>query len=159
MQFFTADLCDAYHDKVEVVEHGLHAYGGKERCYGPITTIKLDEDNSDLITLLKSDGKGRIAVVDVSAHYCAVVGDTLMGFAREHNWAGIIVNGYVRDIANTKDIQVGLWALGTCPKKSQKKSPSQKQEAVEFLGVCFQEGDYLYADSDGIILSRENLLS
>ena len=81
-----------------------------------------------------------MAVVDAGGVYCAIVGDTLMGFAQQHNWAGIIVNGYVRDAANTVHIRVGLWALGTCPRKSQKKSPSQSHINVNFLGVDFKEG-------------------
>lgn len=81
-----------------------------------------------------------------------------MGFATLHNWSAIIVNGYVRDVVNTAHIRVGLWALGTCPMKSQKKSPSQSQIEVNFLGVNFKEGAYLYADSDGIVVSDENLL-
>jgi len=158
MKFFTADLCDAHGDKVDVLEDKLIAYGGEEHCYGPITTIKLDEDNGGLIELLKSDGKGRVAVVDAGGAYCAIVGDTLMGFAAQHNWSAIIVNGYVRDVANTQHIRVGLWALGTCPRKSQKKSPSKSQVDVSFLGVDFKEGHFLYADHDGIVLSEENLV-
>lgn len=158
MKFFTADLCDAYGDKMQVLQDQLKPYGGEMSCCGPITTIKLDEDNGGLIELLKSDGKGRIAVVDAGGEYCAIVGDTLMGFAAQHNWSAIIVNGYVRDVANTQHIRVGLWALGTCPRKSQKKSPSKSQIDVSFLGVDFKEGNFLYADHDGIVLSEENLV-
>ncbi len=158
MKFFTADLCDAHANQIQVVQDQLKVYGGETHCCGPITTIKLDEDNSGLIELLKSDGKGRVAVVDAAGVYCAIVGDTLMGFAAQHNWSAIIVNGYVRDVFNTQHIRVGLWALGTCPMKSQKKSPSKSQVDVNFLGVEFKEGSYLYADSDGIIVSESNLL-
>ena len=158
-KFHTADLCDAHHEAVQVAKPGLHAFGGAIACFGPVTTITLDEDNTDLITLLKSEGHGRIAVVDAKGAYCAIVGDTLMGFAFKNNWAGIVVNGYVRDIVNTRNISVGLWALGTCPMKSRKKAPSVRAEAVTFAGVTFHEGDYLYADSDGIVVSAEKLFA
>ena len=158
MKFFTADLCDAYGDKLQVLEDELKPYGGEMSCCGSITTIKLDEDNSGLIELLKSDGRGRIAVVDAGGEYCAIVGDTLMGFAAQHNWTAIIINGYVRDVANTQHIGVGLWALGTCPRKSQKKSPFKSQIDINFLGVDFKEGNFLYADYDGIVISEENLV-
>ncbi len=158
MKFNTADLCDRYRDKVQVLKNSFFSYGGNEKILGQIVTIKLDEDNSDLITLLKEEGKDKIVVVDVNASYCAVVGDTLMGYAHKHNWAGIIVNGYVRDIDETKKIEVGLWALGTCPMKSAKKSPSLKGCKLNFGGVIFEEGDYLYSDHDGIIVMKENIL-
>ena len=157
MKFHTADLCDAHPNAVQVASPGLQSFGGAIACSGEITTIKLDEDNSDLVALLQEEGNGRIAVVDAGAVYCAIVGDTLMGYALKNNWAGIIVHGYVRDIENTKNIEVGLWALGTCPLKSRKKAASQQQVDLNFLGVTFREGEYLYADCDGIIVSPEKL--
>ncbi len=159
MKFYTADLCDEYREKVQVVESGFMSYGGAEKIFGQIVTIKLDEDNSDLITLLKGLGEEKVVVVDASASYCAVVGDTLMGYAQKHNWAGVIVNGYVRDTHETKKIDAGLWALGTCPMKSTKKSPSFIGCELNFAGVTFVEGDYLYADVDGIVIMKENVLA
>ncbi len=158
MKFQTADLCDSYQNKLQVADPILYSYGGNSACYGQITTIKLDEDNSALVALLKSDGKGRIAVVDAQAKYCAIVGDTLMGFASKNNWRGIIVNGYVRDTQNTKDIPVGLWAIGTCPRKSTKKAPAHTCIELNFANIIFKEGAYLYADADGIVVSQEELL-
>ncbi len=159
MKFHTADLCDQYRDKVQVLEGRFISYGGDKKIFGQIVTIKLDEDNSDLVTLLKGMGEDKIVVVDVNASYCAVVGDTLMGYAHKHNWAGIIVNGYVRDTHETKKIEAGLWAIGTCPMKSAKKSPSIIGEDLHFGGVKFVEGDYLYADYDGIVVMKDNVLT
>jgi len=157
-KFHTADLCDAHHEKVEVVKPGLQCYGGATAAFGSITTIALDEDNSALVKLLQTEGEGRIAVVDAKGALCAIVGDTLMGYALKNNWAGIVVNGYVRDIDNTRNIAVGLWALGTYPRKSRKKATAVEGEEVTFLDVTFKEGDYLYADSDGIVVSAEKLV-
>ena len=118
MKFYTADLCDKYPEHVRVLAPILKSYGGAKRVMGQIVTVKLSGSNKTLIELLKSEGAGQIAVVDVDATYTAVVGDNLMKFAFENNWAGIIINGYVRDTKNTKEIDVGLFALGTCPKKT-----------------------------------------
>ena len=158
MHFHTADICDAHREKVRVVAPGLQNFGGAHACSGPVTTVALDEDNSALVQLLQTKGEGRIAVVDAKGDYCAIVGDTLMGYAHKNNWRGIIVNGYVRDTDNTKSIPVGLWALGTCPMKSAKKANAVLQQPVTFLDVTFHEGDYLYADSDGIVVSDEAVL-
>ncbi len=157
MPFHTADLCDAHPDNLQVLQPGLHAFGGAKRCEGSVTTLLLDEDNSALVELLQREGAGRIAVVDARGDYCAIVGDTLMGYAYQNNWSGIIVNGYVRDIENTANIPVGLWALGTCPRKSRKKAAAQYGCDLKFLGVTIHEGDYLYADSDGIVVSDVKL--
>lgn len=157
MKFYTADLCDKYPEHVRVLDPILKSYGGAKRVMGQIVTVKLSGSNKTLIELLKSEGAGQIAVVDVDATYTAVVGDNLMKFAFENNWAGIIINGYVRDTKNTKEIDVGLFALGTCPKKTMEVKEGSLHVKINFGGITFEEGDYLYADRDGIIVSSTPL--
>ena len=158
MSFSTADLCDEHGDGVKVLETALHSYGGVESFKGEIVTIQLDEDNSGLISILRDEkGKGRVVVVDVDAKYCAVVGDTLMGFAKKNGWSGIVINGFVRDTVITRTIPVGLMALGTCPRKSPKKSGSKRDIELNFGGVSFKVGEFLYADEDGLIVSDKIL--
>lgn len=157
MKFYTADLCDKYPENIQVLDPILKSYGGSKRVMGQIVTVKLSGSNKTLVELLKSEGEGQIAVVDVDAKYTAVVGDNLMKFAHENNWAGIIINGYVRDTKNTKEIDVALFALGTCPKKTMEACEGSLHVKVEFGGVSFNEGDYLYADRDGIIVSQTPL--
>lgn len=157
MEFFTADLCDKYDDKTQVLDAGFKSYGGVNRCVGQIVTCKLIDNNTELIKILKTDGNGRVCVVDVDAKYVAVVGDKLMAFAKQNNWAGILVNGYVRDIENTKNIDVALFALGTCPKKAPIQNSGEVGVTLSFGNVEFAQDEYLYADSDGIITAKEKL--
>ena len=158
MQHITADICDEHRDEVQVLSHDYRSYGGIETCHGPIATIKLNEENSDLISMLKEPGHGRIAVVDVDKAFYAVVGENLMKFAKDNGWAGILINGYVRDTKITKTIPVGFWALGTCSRKSHDKKPAQRDIELSFGGVTFKNGEYLLADHDGIIVISEELL-
>ena len=155
MPFYTADISDEHHEKIQVLSPEYHSYGGVTKCSGAIATLKLNEENSDLITMLKEDGKGRIAVVDVNRAHYAVVGENLMKFAQQNNWAGILINGYVRDTHITKTIPVGLWALGTCPRKSHIKQAGQRDVTFTFGGVFFKNGEILVADLDGIIVIDE----
>jgi len=157
MEFYTADLCDEHKENVQVFDNIFKSYGNTSKCFGKIVTLKLDEQNGGLITLLKSEGKGRIAVVDVNSKYYAVVGENLMKYALENNWAGIVINGYVRDIEQTSKIDVALYALGTCPRKSFKDSIYQEDISLEFAGAKINAGEYLYADIDGIITSKSSL--
>ncbi len=158
MNFSTADLCDEHGDTLQVVEKDFKSYGAKTSFYGEIVTIKLDEDNRGLVEMLRDEeGKGRVAVVDVEEKFCAVVGDNLMGFAVKNGWAGIIINGYVRDTKITKTIDAGLFALGTCPRRSSKRASSIRGEVLIFGGITFKERDWIYADVDGVIVSREEL--
>lgn len=152
MKFYTADICDELPGEVQVLEPGFHPYGGVESAFGPIQTLRLHRNNGALIELLKEPGEDRFIVVDVAGAYDAVVGENLMKLAAHHGWAGILVNGYVRDIHVTTTVEVGLWALGTCPKKSFETNPGERGVSVHFGGVTFRNGDYLLADRDGIVV-------
>ncbi len=156
MDFSTADMCDELGEEVQVLNYGLKSYGGKVKISGKIRTVELDEDNTPLIALLKKQGDGDVAVVDVNSVYVAVVGDKLMAIALKNGWTGIVVNGYVRDVEITKNIDVGLWAMGTCPRRSDKKADGKSGGELSFDGVKFRQDDYIYADSDGVlVLDRE----
>lgn len=158
MKFYTADLCDKYPNTVQVLEPLYKSYGGAKKIMGQIVTVELPGSNKTLAELLKTtNGEGKVVVVDVHANYTAVVGDNLMKFAFDNHWAGIVVNGYVRDTKNTKEIDVGLFALGTCPRKTMEPSDGILHVTLSFAGVTFKEGDYLYADRDGIIISSTPL--
>jgi regulator of ribonuclease activity A len=154
MAVFTADICDEHSDKVFVLASGYRNYGGADKCQGQIVTIKLDRNNSDLVSLLRDeDGRGKIVVVEVDRAYFAVVGENLMKFAHRNNYAGILVNGYVRDTFQIKDIPVALYAIGTCPRKYIPPTAGERNIPLSFGGIDFNEGDYLYGDTDGVIVS------
>lgn len=159
MSIFTADICDEHSDKVAVLGPGYSNFGGADRCQGEIITIKLDNNNADLVALLRDeDGTGKVVVVDVDQAYYAVVGENLMKFAHQNNYAGIIVNGYIRDTFQIKDIPVALFALGTCSRKSIPVTQGERDIPLSFSGVEFNPGDYLYADTDGVIVCAEKIV-
>jgi regulator of ribonuclease activity A len=159
MTVFTADLCDEHSEKVAVLGPGYHNYGGASTCQGEIVTQKLDRNNSDLISLLRdTDGAGKVVVVDVDQAYYAVVGENLMKFAHQNNYAGIVVNGYIRDTFQIGNIPVALYALGTCPRKSIPETRGERNIPVHFGDIAFRPGDYLYADTDGVIVTPEKIL-
>lgn len=154
MTEFSADLCDTHPDKVQVLGPGYTNYGAALKIEGEVVTIRLDHNNADLITLLRDeDGQGKVVVVDVDQAYYAVVGENLMKFALASGYAGIIVNGYIRDTFQIKDIPVALYALGTCPRKSIPVTQAERNIPLSFGGAEFRPGDYVYADTDGVIVT------
>lgn len=157
MDFYTADICDANGALVKVLDPVFTNYGKAKKCHGQIKTIQLDEDNSGLIELLKTEVKDKIAVVDVKGDKFAVVGENLMNLALKNGWKAIIVNGYIRDIHATVQTDVGLFALGAYPRKSTKKAKSKADIELHFAGVTFKPDMYIYCDLDGIILTQEKV--
>lgn len=159
MAFFTADICDEYSDRVSVLGPGYSNYGGADKCEGEVVTIKLDRNNSDLISLLRDvDGTGKVVVVDVDKAYFAVVGENLMKFAHQNNYTGILVNGYIRDTFQIKDIPVALYALGTCSRKYIPVTQGETGISLSFGDIEVNSGDYLYADTDGVIVTTEKIV-
>ena len=159
MGFFTADLCDEFSNKTEVLGPDFKSYGGIVKFKGTAITVKLDKNNKDLAVLLKEKrGDGKIVVVDVDMKYYAVVGDNLMKFASDNKYEGIIVNGYVRDTVTTKEFEVGLIAKGTCPKKYIPVQSADINVPITIDDVEIVEGDYIYVDPDGIVITKEKLV-
>jgi regulator of ribonuclease activity A len=159
MGFFTADLCDNFSDKTEVLGAGFNSYGGNRKFKGEVITVKLDKNNKDLAEFLKSNnGIGKVVIVDVDMKYFAVVGDNLMKFASDNKFEGIIVNGYVRDTVTTKEFEVGLIAKGTCPRKYIPVQSGEIGVTLLIDGVEIQNGDYVYVDPDGIVITKEKLV-
>jgi regulator of ribonuclease activity A len=157
MEFFTADISDEHREKVQVLGPGYRHFGGRTRFAGPIRTLRLKRNNHELIALLKEPGEGAVAVVEVAAEYWAVVGENLMKSAHANGWAGILVHGYIRDTHITTTIPVGLLALGTCPRKSFENNPGEREAVLDFGGVTFRPGDWLFADGDGVIVAEKEL--
>ena len=46
MGFFTADLCDNFSDKTEVLGPDFHSYGGNKKFKGEVITVKLNKNNN-----------------------------------------------------------------------------------------------------------------
>lgn len=150
-----ADICDRHMDEVQVLAPIFRHFGGRARCAGPVMTLRVEKGNRSLRERLGTPGRGRVLVVDVGGRYFSVVGGELGSLAVENDWAGVIVNGYIRDTVELSTRPVAIWALGTCPRRGDKTTPGQENVELEFGGVTLTPESYLYADEDGIIVSAE----
>lgn len=159
MPMTTADLCDQYGDDVAVAAPIFRSYGGVTAFGGPITTLRLFEDNVLVRTALSEPGQGRVLVVDGGgSQRCALVGDQLARLAVANGWAGIVVHGCIRDAAAINELALGMRALNTHPRRSAKLGAGERDEPVTFANVTFRPGAYLYADADGIVVANRPLL-
>ncbi len=152
--FATTDLSDA-HPEAQVLAPIYADYGGNPDFYGPIKTLKVFEDNTAVRAALEKPGEGHVLVIDGGgSDRCALVGGNLGALAEQNGWAGIVVYGYVRDSVELSGQEIGIRALGTHPKKSEKGLHSASEDKVlHFGGVTFRPGAWLYADEDGVVVS------
>ena len=154
----TCDISDKLHPDVQYLEPVYKIYGAKTSFSGRIVTVKCYEDNSLVEEALKGNGKKSVLVIDAGGSMnCAMLGDKRAAEAINNEWEGIIVHGLVRDSVAINGMEIGIRALGVYPLKSIKNGVGDSNLIVNFSGVTFTPGEYLYADEDGVIVVKEKL--
>jgi regulator of ribonuclease activity A len=156
MSFTTADLLDA-HQELQCCDLQFRSFGRSPRFSGAISTVRC-RDHTPVKQVLSQPGAGRVLVVDgQGSMHCALVGDILAGMAVANGWTGIVVRGAIRDSAAVAMLDLGIKALGTNPRRCVTAGEGEIDLPVEFGGVVFTPGEYLYADEDGIVVSARAL--
>ena len=154
----TCDISDKLHPEVQYLEPVYKIYGAKTSFSGRIVTVKCYEDNSLVEQALNGNGKESVLVIDAGGSMnCAMLGDKRATDAIKNEWEGILVHGLIRDSATINGMEIGIRALGVCPLKSIKNGIGDSNLIVNFSGVTFTPGEYLYADEDGVIVVKEKL--
>lgn len=149
----TADLVDDIGPDVRSCDVQFTQYGGRAQFAGPVTTVQCFQDNALLKSVLSEPGDGGVLVIDgAGSLHTALVGDVIAELGRSNGWAGLVINGAVRDAATLRTLDIGIKALGTNPRKSTKTGAGQRDVAVELGGVTFSPGDVAYSDDDGIVV-------
>ncbi len=149
----TADLVDDIGPDVRSCDLQFVQFGARRQFAGPIATVRCFEDNALLKSILSEPGDGRVLVIDGGGSlHTALVGDVIAELGRTNGWAGLIVNGAVRDAATLRTLDIGIKALGTNPRKSAKTGAGERGVAVSLGGVDFIPGDLAFSDEDGIVV-------
>ncbi|KAI9021277.1 ribonuclease E inhibitor RraA/Dimethylmenaquinone methyltransferase [Hyaloraphidium curvatum] len=153
----TCDLCDAYKASSDwtfrVLPPVFRSYGGRKAFHGTVVTAKCYEDNTSVKQLLESPGEERVLVVDGGGSLRrALIGGNIAAAAAKNGWAGAVVDGCVRDVAELAASDVGLFALANVPMPTDRKAPGLVEVPVTIQGVLIRPGEWLCADEDGIVV-------
>ncbi len=162
--FATCDLCDAHgaDPGLRVLPPVFRDYGGRRRFSGPVRTVKCHEDNSLVRAAVDSSGvvdsaQGRVAQVLVvdggSSLRRALLGGNLAAAAARNGWAGVVIDGCVRDVAELAACDLGIRALACVPLPTVKRNQGERDLPLQVQGVWVRPGDWLYADEDGILVA------
>ena len=163
MNFSTCDLCDVHEDKLAngsltALPPVFLPFGKRTSFSGIAATLKVFEDNVLVRNALQTPGHGSVLVVDGGGSLrCALFGGNLGKLAEKNGWAGIIIYGCVRDVDELAACDVGVRALAVHPRRSTRKGLGDRGLAVSIAGVMVRPGDWIYADRDGVLVSREQL--
>ena len=168
--FATCDLCDAHKNDTSgdfrVLPPVFRDFGAVQKFAGPVVTVKCFEDNSlvkaavdSIGTIDTPQGKvGQVLVVDGGGSLRrALLGGNLGAAAARNGWAGVVIDGCVRDTAELATHTVGIRALAAMPLPTEKRNEGQAGVAVQVQGVWVRPGDWLYADEDGMVVATNPL--
>ncbi|MBB4592188.1 ribonuclease E activity regulator RraA [Xanthomonas cannabis] len=153
MTWTTPDLCDRF-PEVSVAEPLFRHFGGRTAFCGPIATVRCVEDNSRVRELASTPGDGRVLVVDGQGSLKhALLGDQIAAQAVANGWAGVVVHGCVRDVEILGTLPLGVLALAACPRRTERRDLGDAEVPVNFAGVPFVPGHWLYADANGVLVT------
>lgn len=157
--FTTPDLCDEYVIDVQVSLGTYQSYGAIHKFYGKVETVLCPDDNSMVKEILAEQGDNRVLIINAQGiRHVSMIGDQIASKAATNGWSGIIVNGYIRDIEVLKTIPIGIFAKGPIPRKTEKRGLGEKSVEIYFDGVDIKPGMWVYADSNGWIVSKKELI-
>lgn len=169
--FATCDLCDVHKSDFtgdfRVLPPVFRDFGAVKKFAGPVVTVKCFEDNTLVKAAVDSPGYletpqgrvGKVLVVDGGGSLRkALLGGNLGAAAARNGWAGVVIDGCVRDTAELAGHAVGIRALAAMPLPTEKRQQGQADVAVQVQGVWVRPGDWLYADEDGIVLASKELV-
>ena len=171
ISFATCDLCDTFKNDstgdFKVMPPVFRDFGGVRKFCGPVVTVKCFEDNTPVKAAVESVGYedtpsgrvGKVLVVDGGGSLRrALLGGNLGAAAAKNGWAGVVVDGCVRDVAELEVLAVGIRALASMPLPTERRAPGEKDVAVQIQGLWVRPGDWLYADEDGMVVSARKLI-
>lgn len=151
----TADLSDEFGDRLDYCDTPFRNYGRRRTFDGFITTVRCFEDITLIRAVLGTPGHGGVLVVDGGGSIrVALFGDQMAAVAIDNGWAGVVLNGAVRDTAVLAGMDLGIKALAAHPRRGGRTGVGEQGVSVSFGGITFSPGDQIYGDADGVVVQR-----
>lgn len=145
-------LCDA--DKeMPVVDPAVRAMVPDVRMAGPALTVVAEEDHLPVLSALADAAPGDVLVVATNGGRVAVVGELFATEAKRRGLAGIVIDGFCRDVAGLRRLGLPIYARGTIPASGSTVSRVPLGEPVHCGGIDVSSGDLVFGDDDGLVIT------
>lgn len=157
-RFCAADLYDAHHDRLRVSTLQFRSFGKRGSFWGPAETLRTFEDHTPVLAAVSEPGHGKVLVVDAGGSLrVGVMGDNLAAEAARNGWAGVVINGVIRDSLGIGLIDIGVKALGATARRGWNPSEGLRGGAVEMGNLTVEPGAWIYCDEDAVMVSSDFL--
>ncbi len=114
-------------------------------------------DNLAVFGALDLCQQGDVLVLATDAFEAtAVIGDLVLGMAKNSGAVGLVTDGYVRDIVGIQEVALPCYAAGVTPNSPARNGPGTAGLPVTMAGVHINSGDIILGDLDGVVVVPHN---
>ena len=136
-----------------VVDSAVRAMIPDLRMAGPAFTVLAEDDHLPVMTALAEAAAGDVLVVATNGGTRAVFGELFATEARRRGLAGIVTDGFCRDLRGLRAIGLPVYARGTTPRSGTSVSRAAPGATLVCGGVEVAPGDIVFGDDDGLLIA------
>jgi len=134
--------------------HWIKPLTREARFVGTALTVRTRPvDNLAPYAALKFAKPGDVLIVSVDASTTtSIIGDILLGMAKNAGIVACVTDGLVRDIDGINQVGIPTFAQGLSPNSPFKDGPGEIGGAIVFGDTIVAAGDLLVGDIDGVVV-------
>jgi 4-hydroxy-4-methyl-2-oxoglutarate aldolase len=136
-----------------VVDPAVRAMIPGVRMAGPAFTVRAEDDHLPVMSALAEAAPGDVLVVASYGASRALFGELFATEARRRGLAGIVTDGFCRDLRGLREIGLPVFARGTTPRSGSTVSRAAPGATVAFGGIQVAPGELVFGDDDGLLIA------
>jgi 4-hydroxy-4-methyl-2-oxoglutarate aldolase len=136
-----------------VVDPAVRAMIADVRMAGPAFTVVAADDHLPVMSALAEAAPGDVLVIAANGGTRAVFGELFATEARRRGLAGIVADGFCRDLRALRAIGLPVYARGTTPRSGTTVSRAASGATIDCGGVEVSPGDVVFGDDDGLLIA------
>lgn len=157
-----AQLHDASNQYTHVLRLPITARVPGKQLAGPVFPVITHNDMLPCLQALDMAPKDSILFIhNVAEQSEALAGDIYVTAAKSQGISGIIINGAIRDIDFLAEIDLPVYSRDVTyvSAKTAQVPAAELPSCIDFEDFTLELGDWIFADSDGLLVVKEKHLS
>ena len=152
-QLAPTDLCDVV-DLSCVMRYAIRPlWPGMPRIAGPAFTVRTGKhDNLMFHAAIYLAQRGDVIVVEAGDDEMAVAGGNVCAIAQRNGVAGLVVDGVIRDVGESRANLFPVFARGASPIPAKRGGGGDMNATIRCGGVVVNPGDVVVADEEGVVV-------
>jgi 4-hydroxy-4-methyl-2-oxoglutarate aldolase len=145
-------LCDA-DKRLPLLDPAIRAMVPDVRMAGPALTVIAEEDHLPVVSAVADAAPGDVLVIATNGGRLAVIGELIATEAQRRGLAGVVVDGWCRDVQGLRRLGLPMFARGTIPMSGSAVARTALRTTVRCGGVDVAPGDVVFGDDDGVVIA------